>query len=218
MVRLFLSLGLQAADVSIVAVKDPTAVEARVNREIAERHQKHVESNEIRKLSKEQKNEKLSRNQQKDDEKGIKLLVFKISSLANGQHRYKIGMNATQLALSGTCIMHPKFSLVIVEGGSWSIYKYKKLMLNRIDWSENSLSTHNSTRNGMEREWLQAEDETGTPKDMSLNDCKLVFEGEQKARAFRKWSSKVCETDAEARETLARAKMENFWSLAKGIS
>ncbi|KAG8419243.1 U4/U5/U6 small nuclear ribonucleoprotein prp3 [Metarhizium acridum] len=201
-----------------VAVKDPTAVEARVNREIAERHQKHVQSNEDRKLSKDQKKEKLSKNQQRDADKGIHLLVFKISSLANGQHRYKIGMNATQLALSGICIMHPKFNLVVVEGGAWSINKYKKLMLNRIDWTENSPSRTGDDRPNSGRDWLQAEDQDGALKDMSLNECKLVFEGEQKARVFRRWSSKVCETDAEAREALARAKLETFWSMAKSLS
>ncbi|KFG83232.1 U4/U6 small nuclear ribonucleoprotein Prp3 [Metarhizium anisopliae] len=212
-----LSLFVHCADsVVSVAVKDPTAVEARVNREIAERHQKHVKLNEDRKLSKDQKNEKLSKNQQRDADKGIYLLVFKISSLANGQHRYKIGMNATQLALSGTCIMHPKFNLVIVEGGSWSINKYKKLMLNRIDWTENSPSRRGDDRPNSERDWLQAEDQDGALKDMSLNECRLIFEGEQKARVFRRWSSKVCETDAEAREALARVKLETFWSLAKG--
>ncbi|TWU75595.1 hypothetical protein ED733_006655 [Metarhizium rileyi] len=201
-----------------VAVKDPTAVEARVNREIEERHQKHAKSNEERRLSKYKMREKLSKNQQRDADKGIYLLVFKISSLANGQHRYKIGMNATQLALSGTCIMHPKFNLVIVEGGAWSINKYKKLMLNRIDWTENSPSRNRDDKPVSERDWLQAENQDGALKDMSLNECKLIFEGEQKARVFRRWNSKVCETDAEAREALARAKLESFWSLAKGLS
>lgn len=169
-------------------------------------------------MSKEQKNEKTSKNQQKDADKGIYILVFKISSLANGQHRYKIGMNANQLALSGTCIMHPKFNLVIVEGGAWSIKKFKKLMVNRIDWTENSPSRNGDDRHGPDKDWLQAENQDGALKDMSLNKCTLVFEGEQKARTFRKWNSKVCETDAEAREALTRAKMENFWSLAKGLT
>ncbi|QUC20782.1 uncharacterized protein UV8b_05023 [Ustilaginoidea virens] len=200
-----------------VAVKDPTAVEARVNREIAERHQKHVSTNEDRKLSKEQKHEKLSKNQQKDASRGIHILVFKISSLANGQHRYKIGVNAAQLALSGTCILHPKFNLVIVEGGAWSINKFRKLMLGRIDWTENSAPRNQEDITNADKDWLRAEDEDNVLKDMSLNECKLVFEGEQKARAFRKWGSKVCETDSEAREVLARAKMENFWSLAKAL-
>lgn len=200
------------------AVKDPTAVEARVNRDIADRHQKHVETNEERKLTKDQKHEKLTENQQKDAEKGIHILVFKINSLANGQHRYKIGVNAEQLALTGSCIMHPKFNLVIVEGGEWSIKKYKKLMLNRIDWTENSPSKDRDGKKGEVRDWLVAENASGELKDMSMNECKLVFEGEQKARSFRKWGSKVCETDTEARESLVRAKMDNFWSLAKGFA
>ncbi|PHH65390.1 hypothetical protein CDD81_2494 [Ophiocordyceps australis] len=198
-----------------VAVKDPTAVETRVNREIAERHQQHVKSNEERHLTKEQRHEKLASNQQKDADKGIHVLVFKITSLANGQHRYKIGVNAEQLALTGMCIMHPKFSLVIVEGGAWSINKYKKLILNRIDWTENSAPRRRDDKPDPEQDWFQTQNKDGGLKDMSLNECKLVFEGEQKARAFRKWGSKICDTDAEARDTLARAKMDNFWSLAK---
>jgi U4/U6 small nuclear ribonucleoprotein PRP3 len=202
----------------IVAVKDPTAVEARVNREIAERHQKHVDENDERKLTKEQKHDKLEANQQKDCDKGIHVLVLKISSLANGQHRYKIGVNAEQLGLTGTCIMHPKFNLVIVEGGQWSINKYRKLMLSRIDWTENAPSRDRDSGKSTVRDWLLAENDKGELKDMSLNQCTLVFEGEQKARGFRKWGSRVCETDSEARDALARAKMDSFWSLAKGLS
>lgn len=90
-------------------------------------------------------------------------------------------------------------------------------MLQRIDWTENAPSRDKDSKTGAEREWLLAENEKGELKDMSLNECKLVFEGEEKARAFRKWSSRVCETDAEARSFLGRAKMENFWQLAKGF-
>lgn len=198
------------------ALQDPTAVEARVNREIADRHQKHVQANEERKLSKEAVHQKLAANQEKDAAKGIHILVFKIGSLANGQHRYKIGVNAQQNALTGVCIMHPTFNLVVVEGGEHSINKYKKLMLNRVDWTDNVPSRADEGKPGAAvREWLKAEDEKGQLKDMSLNKCVLVFEGDAKSRAFRKWGSKVCETDAEAREVLARAKMESFWTLAK---
>jgi U4/U6 small nuclear ribonucleoprotein PRP3 len=199
------------------ALSDPTAVEARVEKEIRERHQKHLQANDDRKLTKEQKHEKLATNQEKDAAKGIHVLVFRIGSLANGQHRYKIGVNAEQLALTGICIMHPKFNLVVVEGGEYSIRKYKKLMMNRIDWTENVPSRERNGTQAATRAWLLAEDEKGSLKDMSLNECKLVFEGEEKARAFRKWGSRVCETDSEARDILTRAKMENFWSLAKGV-
>jgi U4/U6 small nuclear ribonucleoprotein PRP3 len=199
------------------AVKDPTAVEARVNREIAERHQKHLDMNEDRKLTKEERLEKLAANQEKDAAKGIHVLVFKIDNLANGSHRFKIAKNAEQYALTGICIMHPRFNLVIVEGGEHSIRQYKKLMLNRIDWTENSPTRVKEGKQEALAQWLKAEDEKGELKDMTLNKCLLVFEGEEKARAFRKWGSKVCETDSAAKEALSRAKMENFWTLAKSM-
>ncbi|KAH8816286.1 pre-mRNA processing factor 3-domain-containing protein [Xylogone sp. PMI_703] len=200
------------------AVKDPTAVEARVNREIAARHQAHVEMNENRKLTKEQRHEKLALNQEKDAAKGIHVMVFKIDSLTNGSHRFKIAKNAEQMALTGICIMHPRFNLVIVEGGEHSIRQYRKLMLQRIDWTENSPTRiREGTKAEALADWLKAEDEQGQLKDMTLNKCVLVFEGEEKARAFRKFGSKVCETDSAARDALTRAKMENFWALAKSM-
>jgi U4/U6 small nuclear ribonucleoprotein PRP3 len=199
------------------AVKDPTAVEARVNREIADRHEKHEQMNEDRKLTKEQRHEKLAANQEKDAAKGIHVLVFKIDNLANGSHRFKIAKNAEQYALSGICIMHPRFNLVIVEGGEHSIRQYKKLMLNRIDWTENSPTRMKEGKQETLAQWLKAEDEKGDLKDMSLNKCVLVFEGEEKARMFRKWGSKVVETDSAAKEALTRSKMENMWTLAKSM-
>ncbi|KAG7129761.1 U4/U5/U6 small nuclear ribonucleoprotein prp3 like [Verticillium longisporum] len=199
------------------AVKDPTAVETMVNRQIAERQQTHQLANDERKLTKEQKHEKLAANQEKDAASGIHIAVFRINSLANGQHRFKIGKNAEQHSLTGICIMHPRLNLVIVEGGEHSIKKYKQLMLNRIDWTENSPSREKSGPQQVARDWLIAENEQGGLKDMSSNECKLVFEGEEKARAFRKWGSKVCESDSEAKDALSRAKMDNFWALAKGM-
>ncbi|KAL1988795.1 hypothetical protein VTN96DRAFT_7679 [Rasamsonia emersonii] len=199
------------------AVKDPTAVEARVNREIEERLRKHQEANEARKLTKEQRREKLASQQEKDAERGIYMCVFRIDSLANGRHRFKISKNAEQMALTGLCVMHPKLNLVVVEGGAHSINQYKKLMLNRIDWTENAGPSPAQANN---REplasWLSAEDEKGELKDLGSNTCTLIFEGQEKARAFRKWlGARVCETDSAAKDALARGKMENFWTLAK---
>lgn len=200
------------------AVKDPTSVEAMVNQQIAERHQKHVEANQDRKLTKEEQHEKLQTNQEKDAAKGLHLMVFKVGSLANGQHRFKVQKTAEQLALTGICIMHPKFNLVIVEGGQWSINKYKKLMCNRIDWTENVPSRDLKKGHHDKQQWLMAEDDHGTLKDMTSNYCKLIFEGEVKIRAFKRWVSKVAETDAEARDLLARSKMDNFWSTARSMA
>jgi U4/U6 small nuclear ribonucleoprotein PRP3 len=207
------------------AVKDPTAVEARVNREIAERRDTHESANADRKLTKEQRQEKLAAQQEKDAEKGIYMCVYRIDTLANGRHRFKISKNAEQMALTGVCVMHPKLNLVIVEGGSHSINAYKKLMLNRIDWTENSgpgpqREGNNSKNNYPEvtSSWLSPEDEKGELRDLGSNTCTLLWEGQQRTRAFRKWlGARVCETDAAAKETLTRSKMESFWVLAKSF-
>ncbi|KAI0484016.1 putative U4/U6 small nuclear ribonucleoprotein [Xylariaceae sp. FL0804] len=215
------------------AVKDPTAVEARVNREIAERHAGHVAANEERKLTREQRHDKLARQQEQDVARGVRQLVFRVGSLANGQHRFKVAKNAEQLGLAGLVVMHPRQCLVVVEGGEHGARQYKKLMLNRIDWAENAPSrdrdgagpaaaaaSSSSPQPGNEaggslRDWLRAEDEKGDLKDLRLNRCDLLFEGEVKAQAFQSFRSRICETDAEARQALSRAKLDSFWNMAK---
>lgn len=125
---------------------------------------------------------------------------------------------AKEYALTGIVILNPKQNLVIVEGGEHSIKHYKKAMLNRIKWTENAMPS--SVREGnkeAEAQWLQSVDEEGNLKDLSLNKCTLIWEGAERQRAFRKWGSRVCEMDAEAKEALSRAKMENMWTLAKSI-
>jgi hypothetical protein len=69
------------------------------------------------------------------------MCVFKINTLAFGKHRYQIDNNGKQLALTGITLFHPKMNLVIVEGGVHAVEKYKKLMLNRIKWTDNGRPT-----------------------------------------------------------------------------
>lgn len=192
------------------AVKDPTAVEARVNREIRERHETHLKMNEERMLSKEQRLEKLVANQEKDLARGIHVLVFRIETLANGRHRYKININADQHALTGICILNPKFNLVIVEGGQHSITKFKKLMMNRIDWKETI-----TAREGSKEPEGDAGAEEGQAVDMTRNMCTLVWEGEVRQKGFKRFTTERFPSDALARERLERARMEYMWTQAK---
>lgn len=198
------------------AIADPTAVEMLVESQIQERQDKHEADNEERKLTKEQRHEKLAENQQKDAQKGLHMCVFKIDTLAFGKHRYQIDNNAKQQALTGITIFHPTLNLVIVEGGNHSIAKYKKLMLNRIKWTENAPPTDiQAEKQAGDPTWMKSVDDKGELKDLSDNKCTLVFEGEVRQRAFRKWGSKICESDGEAKELLARNKLDSLWALAK---
>ncbi|RVD85205.1 uncharacterized protein DFL_003534 [Arthrobotrys flagrans] len=189
------------------AVKDPTAVEAKVNKQIAERLEKHLTANAERKLTKEQKLEKLHHNQEQDLAKGVHCLVFRIEKLTNPSHQFKIWKNAEQLALTGICINNPKFNLVVVEGGEWAINKYKKLMMQRIKWDENGVG------GGVDAEGDSIVNET-TPTTES-NTCTLVWEGDLKLKAFKRFTTNKCESESEARRLLERNKVENYWTLAK---
>ena len=198
------------------AIADPTAVEMLVESQIAQRHDDHVKANEDRKLSKDGRLAKLEQNQQKDAAKGLFMCVFKITTLVYGKHRYQIDQNAKQLALTGVTLFHPKMCLVIVEGGIHSINKYKRLLLNRIHWNEpmSKPTDIQAQKQASEPKWMQSLDDNGDVKGISHNRCTLIFEGELKQRAFRKWTQKICETDGEARAVLSRSKIDSMWGLA----
>ncbi|KAJ5917349.1 U4/U6 small nuclear ribonucleoprotein [Penicillium verhagenii] len=200
------------------AVKDPTAVEAQVNREIAERKAQHELMNEERKLTPDQRREKLEAQQEKDSALGIFMSVYRIDSLASGRNRFKIGKNAEQNKLTGICIVHPRLNLVIVEGGKHSVNNYRKLMLNRVDWTENPGPTTSDRNRESEPLWLSTEDDKGESRDFSQNTCNLIWEGQSKSRLFKRWvGARVCDTDSEAKAALARTNTENFWTLAKSF-
>ena len=200
------------------AIADPTAVEMLVETQIAQRQHDHEQANEDRRLDKDQRHSKLQTNQDKDAQKGLYLCVFKVNTLAYGKHRYQIDQNAKQHALTGLTLFNPDLNLVIVEGGLHSIEKYKKLMLQRIKWSENAEPTEiQIEKQANDPQWMKSLDANGNLKDHSQNKCTLLFEGEVKQRAFRKWGSKMCETAGEAREVLSRSKLDSLWALAKSM-
>nr|POE75797.1 u4/u5/u6 small nuclear ribonucleoprotein prp3 [Quercus suber] len=223
------------------AVKDPTAVEARVNKEIAQRASDHAQANADRALTKEQRAEKLKQQQAGDEARGVKIAVFRIDDLSSGKHRYQMDINAKQNSLTGIVVLHPEMNLVIVEGGARSLTLYKKLLLHRIRWVENSPplaatatandaaanskpSTFTGANDGTKSsdtnkaaQWLNPLDETGQLKDLARNRCRLVWEGDEPQRCFKRWGSKACETDGEARDVLSRSKMENMWTLARSM-
>ncbi|OQO11331.1 hypothetical protein B0A48_05587 [Cryoendolithus antarcticus] len=215
------------------AVKDPTAVEARVNAEIAARKNTHEQANLNRKLTPEERAEKLKKQQEADAALGIHVAVFRVESLSSGKHRYQVDKNAKDHALTGIVVLHPSFNLIIVEGGSHSIAAYKKLLLSRIHWSENTLplssgannsstftagsSNFSTAANEARETWLNPVNEEGSLKDLSGNGCKLVWEGEARGRVFKAWGSKVCVSEGEVREVLRRSGMENMWTLGRSL-
>ncbi|KAK6198150.1 pre-mRNA processing factor 3-domain-containing protein, partial [Scheffersomyces amazonensis] len=165
------------------AIKDPTSVEIMVKQQVEERLQKHLQTNEERKLTKLQKHEKIHAQHEKDIQKGYHTVIFRVHNLENGQHRYKIDINAKQCELVGICLQNPRFNLVIVEGGEKSIKFYKKLMMNRIQWDQSD-----------------------------RNKCDIVWEGQLLNLNFQKWSFMHTSNDEEAIGLLEKFGLTSYWS------
>ncbi|CEH16533.1 Putative u4/u6 small nuclear ribonucleoprotein [Ceraceosorus bombacis] len=183
------------------AVADPTKVEAKVRREVAARKEAHERANKERKLTKDERWLKEEGKRQKDEMKGVFVSVYKILHLASPSHKFKVRANAKQFGLTGLCIFHPSFALVVVEGASKGIKGYKRLMTHRINWNDPG-------RQQQQQSQLEA-------IDWSSNYCSLLFEGPIRERLISKgFVLRNVESDAEAKEVLG-PRMESYWGLAK---
>ncbi|KAG8989264.1 hypothetical protein FRB93_003704 [Tulasnella sp. JGI-2019a] len=204
------------------AVQDPTKVEAKVRREVAMRKKGHEVMNAERKLTDEQRREKLEVKKVEEEKKGIQAAVFKIKTLSDPSHRFKVRKNAEQLGLTGVCIFNPSFSLVLVEGSSKSVKQYSRLMLVRIPWTEAARERDVSLPvddPSAEPTKVKKEDGFG-PGDQQVslenNACDKVWEGPLRDRVFQNFKAKSCPTDSSARELLGE-KMASYWDVAKAF-
>jgi U4/U6 small nuclear ribonucleoprotein PRP3 len=163
----------------------------------------------------------------------------RIKYLVNGAHRFKIRKNAEQLGLNGLLLFHADFAMVYVEGSAIALKKYKRLLLSRIDWTEEArpkpLFASAGGGEGMDVDALigdgaaeDGDDATGAganggggwqpiqsrPETMADNRCELVWEGEVQEKHFRSFRYRNIEVDREAREMLGKAR-EGLWDLTK---
>jgi len=209
------------------AVQDPTKVEAKVRREVAMRKHVHDKMNEERKLTDEQRREKIENKKVDEEKRGIFGAVFKIKTLSDPAHRYKVRKNAEQLNLTGVCIFNPSFSMVYVEGAAKFVRKYKRLMLERMAWTEaarprdaedveidNGDSDEEGQGDDKDRGKAVTQDETGEPVSLEDNKCFIVWEGQLRDRAFSSFKPRSCPTDSSAKELLG-ARLSGYWDQAK---
>jgi U4/U6 small nuclear ribonucleoprotein PRP3 len=192
-----------------MAVQDPTAVEAMVNKQVADRKNTHLQTNASRQLTKEEKLEKVKLKASEDAAKGLSLSVFKISlpsSSLLGKHRYLIDKNAKDCHdLTGFAMITPNFTLVLIIAGEHSTRFYKKLMCHRIKWK--AIVEGGGVVPEPEA-WAGVEDDT----------CVLLHQGQIRDRKFKRWGGlREVETEQDAKKALAGAKLENFWIQAKAL-
>ncbi|KAJ7905100.1 small nuclear ribonucleoprotein hPrp3 [Mycena leptocephala] len=196
------------------AVQDPTRVEARIRREVAMRKHGHEKMNAERKLTDEQRREKVETKKAEEDKRGSTALIKNLSDRA---HRFKVRKNAEQLNLTGLCIFNPHFSMVYVEGAAKFIKKYKRLMMDRIAWTE-AARPRGGEEVVLENPNPDGEDgEGGPPKRARVIGRQQVLfgvGGMLRDRSFSEFNARSCPTDGAAKELLGE-KLKGYWDQAK---
>lgn len=142
-----------------------------------------MSENEAKKLTKEQRHEKIRRKFERDIKKECRACLFKVEDLNDKRIKFKIDKNAQQLYLTGICIYANKAhssglpTLLLVEGGPLAIKKYKNLMLRRIKWLDKNVNSELRKENAENKE-EEDEDKGEAKKDELRNNikCSLVWE------------------------------------------
>jgi U4/U6 small nuclear ribonucleoprotein PRP3 len=199
------------------ATADPTAIEAEVRRQTAERAAAHEDRNLARMLTPaERREKKLNRLLDKKTEEGgepaKQVAIYKVGELATPQLKFKVEVNAKENHLTGMAVCLPgAFSVIVVEGGPKTLRRYEKLMLRRIDWSK-------AGKNGNEEEESE-EDEFGDGDDnnrkKSRNYCYLVWTGVVKENGFKgRFRTEEVRSEIAARGIFSAKGVGHYWDLA----
>ncbi|KAK7081259.1 U4/U6 small nuclear ribonucleoprotein Prp3 [Halocaridina rubra] len=176
------------------AVLDPTKMEKHVREQMAKRLKAHQDANAARKLTPDQRREKKIRKIKEDTATGINVAVYKVTDFSNGSHKFKVETNAKQLFMTGTVVLFKDVNVVVVEGGPKQQKKYKRLMMERIKWAEESRS-----------------------KDADIEaKCQLIWEGKTQERNFGEVQFKACPTENFARDHFKKHGVEYYWDVAYG--
>ncbi|RWS29002.1 U4/U6 small nuclear ribonucleoprotein Prp3-like protein [Leptotrombidium deliense] len=184
------------------AVQDPTKIEAKVREQMAKRQKAHEEANAARKLTVDQKKQKKVKKVKEDTSLGVNVSVYRVLNLNNPAKKFKVEMNAKQLQMTGVVVLYRNINVIVVEGGPKQQKKFRRLMLNRIKWSEDPVS----------------KDVTPVESEVLQNKCFLVWEGMAKSRAFGEIKFKVSPNESFARELFKNHGVEHYWDLSYSMS
>lgn len=184
------------------AITNPSMAEQLARNQEEKRKQAHLEHNESKKLTLEEKRAKKLRKIQEDlSVTGTQVSVFRILNMSSQSHKFKITQNAKQLTMTGVLILYKDINVVVVEGGPKQQRKFKHLILDRIHWAEDPLVAHD-----------------GSDKPVGINKCLLLWEGQVNQRSFRGFKVKPVNSETEARDFFKQFKVEHYWDIALKMS
>jgi U4/U6 small nuclear ribonucleoprotein PRP3 len=192
------------------AYVDPSQMEQKVMEQMQARQRAHLERNEARKLTKEQKAAKLRRKYEEDTSTtGVHVALFYVRNVAHPYHRTKLDLNAQQYGITGGVVEceTPQVACVICEGGPKAIKKFTRLMTVRMKWT-------GPDNEDDEEEDDAAEVEDGAPKKHKFdkeNKCELVWTGMATRRFFKGFVFQAFESSDQAKKILKSKGVGHYW-------
>ena len=212
------------------AYVDPSQMERKVMEQVQKRQLAHLDRNASKKLTREQRADKLRGKVNKDATPSsnasgaIHVALFFVKNVSHPYHRTKIDLNAQQLSITGGVIEcdFPAVSCVICEGGPRAIQKYQRLMLVRMKWKgpddEGDDYDEESEEEDAAEEEEQQFDEDGEPIPKKIkhrfdreNHCELVWTGMATKRQFKGFVFQHCETSTQTRKVLRSKGVGQYW-------
>lgn len=187
-------------------VADPSAVEAKVRGEIALRAKNHEERNLARKLTPQQRRETKRRKMLNDPTGGgTPVSLYRIHQMPDKQKLYKVDINAQQNHLTGMMILSDECNLIVVEGGPKAQRHYRKLLMHRIDWTDNG---------GADDDNDADDDDVEAKRRAQSEVCKVVLEGYVVKQHFKTFRVEAARTRDAARKLLKERNCEQYWDMA----
>eukprot|EP00536_Pseudo-nitzschia_multiseries_P011366 jgi/Psemu1/205580/e_gw1.382.57.1 len=194
------------------AYVDPSQMEQKVMEQVQKRQRAHLERNEAKKLTREQRAEKLRNKVLRDANPtanatgAIHVALFYVKNASHPYHRTKIDLNAQQLNITGGVVECdiPSLACVVCEGGPKAIQKYTRLMMVRMKWTGPDDGDDDDEGDTSEEE----EDAHRFDKE---NTCALVWTGMATKRQFSGFVFQHCETSAQARKVLRSKGVGQYW-------
>jgi U4/U6 small nuclear ribonucleoprotein PRP3 len=195
------------------AYVDPSQMEQKVMEQVQARQRAHLERNEARKLTKEQRSAKLRKKYEEDTSKtGLHVALFYVKNLSHPYHRTKVDLNAQQYNITGGVVEceTPQVACVICEGGPKAIKKFTRLMSVRMKWKG---PDNEDDDDGEEEEDGDEEGEDGAVKHKfdKENKCELVWTGMATKRSFKGFVFQACETSDQAQKILRTKGVGHYW-------
>lgn len=188
-------------------VVDPTKVEMRVREQMAQRMKKHMDANNARALTKDERRAKKEKKMKEDLTHGVQVNIYLVKDLSHAATRWKLKENAKQLYLTGCCITTSDHAIIVIEGGKNAQRKFRRLMMYRIKWRE--LAGEDDIPADSES---KAIDRAQIVNSKGQELCKLVWTGERKTTVFKGDMAVLkMQNDIQAKEFFDKHNITDYW-------